>query len=159
MAAGKDDKAANAELFAQSRRLSQIYRRLETCGKPVVAAINGTALGGGLELVLACHYRIASDNPKTKLGLPEVKVGLLPGAGGTQRVARLTAPENALQALLQGREFKRGSGQGHGVDHHVVPADQLIQPRRPGSPKAANRLRPGTSMASRPRRGSTAPQA
>jgi 3-hydroxyacyl-CoA dehydrogenase/enoyl-CoA hydratase/3-hydroxybutyryl-CoA epimerase len=125
-AAAKDDKAANAELFAQSRRLSQIYRRLETCGKPVVAAINGTALGGGMELVLSCHYRVASDNPATKLGLPEVKVGLLPGAGGTQRVARLTAPENALQALLQGREFRVAQAKGMGLVHQVVPADQLL---------------------------------
>jgi 3-hydroxyacyl-CoA dehydrogenase/enoyl-CoA hydratase/3-hydroxybutyryl-CoA epimerase len=126
MEAGKDDKAANAQLFAQSRRLSQIYRRLETCGTPVVAAINGTALGGGMELVLACHHRVAADNPKTRLGLPEVKVGLLPGAGGTQRVARLTAPENALQALLQGREFRVAQAKGMGLIHNVVPADQLV---------------------------------
>ena len=125
-AAAKDDKAANAELFAQSRRLSRIYRRLETCGTPVVAAISGTALGGGLELILACHHRIASNNPATRLGLPEVKVGLLPGAGGTQRVARLTAPESALQALLQGREFRVAQAKGMGLIHDVVPADQLI---------------------------------
>ena len=125
-AAAKDEKAANAELFAQSRRLSRIYRRLETCGTPVVAAINGTALGGGLELILACHHRIASNNPATRLGLPEVKVGLLPGAGGTQRVARLTAPESALQALLQGREFRVAQAKGMGLVHDVVPADQLI---------------------------------
>ena len=61
-----------------------IYRRIETCGKPWVAAINGTAVGGGFELALACHHRVAADNDKTRLGLPEIKVGLFPGAGGTQ---------------------------------------------------------------------------
>src|SRR5882762_3175308 len=66
-----------------------MLRRLEKCGRPVVAALNGTALGGGLELALACNYRIAVDNPKAKFGLPEVKLGLLPGGGGTQRLPRL----------------------------------------------------------------------
>ena len=76
-------KQAAKMLFEESRKLSQLYRRLETCGKPCVAAINGTALGGGFELCLACHHRIASDNPKTRVGLPEIKIGLFPGAGGT----------------------------------------------------------------------------
>src|SRR5262245_24827161 len=74
-------------LFEESRQLSLLYRRLETCGKPWVAAVNGTALGGGFELCLACHHRVAADNAKTRVGLPEIKVGLFPGAGGTKRVA------------------------------------------------------------------------
>ena len=75
-------------LFEESRKLSQLYRRLETSGKPWVAAINGTALGGGFELCLACHHRVAADNEKTRLGLPEIKVGLFPGAGGTHARGR-----------------------------------------------------------------------
>ena len=70
-------EAADAFVFDESRKLSQLYRRLETCGKPWVCALNGTAMGGGFELALACHQRISSDNPKTRLGLPEIKIGLL----------------------------------------------------------------------------------
>ena len=87
--------------------LKSSLRTLETSGKPVVAAITGTALGGGLELALACHYRIAIDSPKTssktKLGLPEVKLGLLPGGGGTQRLPRLIGIQKALELMTQGK--------------------------------------------------------
>lgn len=89
--------------------LKTSLRKLETSGKPVVAAITGTALGGGLELALACHYRIAIDSPKTasktKLGLPEVKLGLLPGGGGTQRLPRLIGIQKALELMTQGKEL------------------------------------------------------
>ena len=81
-------------------------RKLETSGKPVVAAMTGTALGGGLEIALACHYRIAIDSPKTKLGLPEVKLGLLPGGGGTQRLPRLVGIQKALELMTQGLELR-----------------------------------------------------
>lgn len=81
-------------------------RKLETCGKPIVAAMTGTALGGGLELALACHYRLAIDSPKTKLGLPEVKIGLLPGGGGTQRLLRLVGIQKALELMTQGKELR-----------------------------------------------------
>ncbi|MBB3106072.1 3-hydroxyacyl-CoA dehydrogenase/enoyl-CoA hydratase/3-hydroxybutyryl-CoA epimerase [Psychrobacter luti] len=86
--------------------LKTSLRKLETSGKPVVAAITGTALGGGLELALACHYRIAIDSPKTKLGLPEVKLGLLPGGGGTQRLPRLVGIQKALELMTQGKELR-----------------------------------------------------
>ena len=86
--------------------LKASLRKLETSGKPVVAAITGTALGGGLELALACHYRIAIDSPKTKLGLPEVKLGLLPGGGGTQRLPRLVGIRKALELMTQGKELR-----------------------------------------------------
>src|SRR5664279_4227867 len=102
MLKAKGEIAANQMLFDQSRRFSQVYRNIETSGKPWVAAINGLALGGGFELTLACHYRVAADNPKTRLGLPEVKVGLFPGAGGTQRVSRIVPPQDAMQMLLKG---------------------------------------------------------
>ena len=74
----KGEVAANQMLFDQSRRFSQVFRAIETSGKPWAAAINGLALGGGFELTLSCHYRVAAENPKTRLGLPEVKVGLFP---------------------------------------------------------------------------------
>lgn len=94
-----------AEMLKISVGLNQLFRKIETNGKPVVAAINGTALGGGLEICLACHYRIALDNPKTKLGQPEVKVGLLPGAGGTQRLPRMIGMQAALPLILEGKEL------------------------------------------------------
>jgi 3-hydroxyacyl-CoA dehydrogenase/enoyl-CoA hydratase/3-hydroxybutyryl-CoA epimerase len=93
------------EAFAMCEDLKRLLRRMETCGKPVVAALNGTALGGGLELALACHARIALDDPKLKLGLPEVKLGLLPGGGGTQRVLRLVGIQKAMDLITQGKEL------------------------------------------------------
>src|SRR5215813_6832592 len=106
MAKQQGEAAAATLLFEESRKLSQLYRRLETCGKPFVAAINGTALGGAFELCLACHYRVASENAKTRLGLPEIKIGLFPGAGGTQRIARMLMPADALQLLLKGDQLR-----------------------------------------------------
>jgi 3-hydroxyacyl-CoA dehydrogenase/enoyl-CoA hydratase/3-hydroxybutyryl-CoA epimerase len=120
------ETVATTFLFEESRKLSQLYRRLETCGKPFVAAINGTALGGGLELCLACHHRIAADNAKTRLGLPEVKVGLFPGAGGMQRVVRLMPPADALQFLLKGDPVAPGRAKAMKLIDAVVPASDLI---------------------------------
>lgn len=100
-------KVESAEqAFELVEDLKTSLRKLETSGKPVVAAITGTALGGGLELALACHYRIAIDSPKTKLGLPEVKLGLLPGGGGTQRLPRLVGIQKALELMTQGKELR-----------------------------------------------------
>src|ERR1700740_2358698 len=78
MLKAKGEEAANQMLFDNSRRFSQVFRGIETSGKPWVAAINGLALGGGFEVTLSCPYRVAADNPKTRLGLPEVKVGRVP---------------------------------------------------------------------------------
>lgn len=106
--------------------LSTAFRALETCGKPVAAAINGTALGGGYELALACHYRVASDHPKTQIGLPEAKIGLLPGAGGTQRLPRLIGAFAAVPLMLEGKSLDPKSAAGMGLIHEVVPASELI---------------------------------
>jgi 3-hydroxyacyl-CoA dehydrogenase/enoyl-CoA hydratase/3-hydroxybutyryl-CoA epimerase len=120
---GGEEEAAR-QLFEQSRRLSLLYRRIETCGKPFVAAINGTALGGGFELALACHHRVAAQNPKTRLGLPEIKVGLFPGAGGTTRLARMLPPADALQFLLKGDQLRVERAKAMKlVDAVVAPAD------------------------------------
>jgi len=120
-------EAANAQFFEESRRLSLLFRRIETCGKPWVAAINGTALGGGFELALACHHRVASDNPKTRVGLPEIKVGLFPGGGGTQRIARMLAPADALQFLLKGDQLRLDRAKGLKLVDAVVPATDLVK--------------------------------
>ena len=121
------EEAASAKLFEESRKLSQIYRRLETSGKPWVAAINGTALGGGFELCLACHYRVAAENDRTRVGLPEIKVGLFPGAGGTQRVARMLAPADALQMLLKGDQLALNRAKAMKLIDAVAPAGDLIK--------------------------------
>jgi len=113
-------------LYESNLRFNMLLRTLETCGKPIVAAINGTALGGGLEVTLACHHRIASDNPKTQIGLPEAKVGLLPGGGGTQRLPRLIGIANALPLILQGKSLNPTKAQEQGIVHKVVAADDLV---------------------------------
>jgi 3-hydroxyacyl-CoA dehydrogenase/enoyl-CoA hydratase/3-hydroxybutyryl-CoA epimerase len=123
----KGEEAAAAFVFEESRKLSQLYRRLETSGKPWVCALNGTAMGGGFELALACHYRVAADNPKTRLGLPEIKIGLFPGAGGTQRVARMLAPADALQFLLKGDQLKVDRAKAMKLVDAVVPQADLIK--------------------------------
>jgi 3-hydroxyacyl-CoA dehydrogenase/enoyl-CoA hydratase/3-hydroxybutyryl-CoA epimerase len=123
----KGEVAANQMLFDQSRRFSQVYRNIEICGKPWVAAINGLALGGGFELTLSCHYRVAADNPKTRLGLPEVKVGLFPGAGGTQRVPRIVPPQDAMQLLLKGEAINLARAKALNLIHAIVPAAEMIK--------------------------------
>jgi 3-hydroxyacyl-CoA dehydrogenase / enoyl-CoA hydratase / 3-hydroxybutyryl-CoA epimerase len=123
----KGEEAAAAFVFDESRKLSQVYRRIETSGKPWVCALNGTAMGGGFEFALACHYRVAADNPKTRLGLPEVKVGLFPGAGGTQRVARMLPPADALQFLLKGDQLKVDRAKAMKLIDAVVPQADLIK--------------------------------
>lgn len=106
--------------------LNAVFRRIETGGKPVVGAATGTALGGGLELLLACHYRIAADDPKARLGLPEVGLGLLPGLGGTQRLPRLTGILPALPVLLEGRPIDAQAALKAGILNEVVPVDRLV---------------------------------
>jgi len=123
----EDETAAMQRLFDESRRMSQLWRRLETCGKPWVAAINGTAMGGAFELALSCHHRVAAKNEKTRLGLPEVKVGLFPGAGGTQRVPRLVPTADALQFLLQGRQLRVAQAKGMRLIDAVVEPEDLIE--------------------------------
>ena len=115
-----------AERLEKLSGYTKILRKLETSGKPFVAAINGTALGGGLELCLACHHRIVAENPKTVLGLPEVNIGLLPGAGGTQRLPRLIGVQKALELMTQGTHLRVEKALKLGVVHQAVPADGLL---------------------------------
>ena len=100
--------------------LSHALRRLETAGKPIAAAIAGVALGGGCELALACHYRVLARSPRALMGLPECAVGLLPGAGGTQRMPRLIGVDLGLAVLLQGRNLAGEAALAAGLAHAVV---------------------------------------
>jgi 3-hydroxyacyl-CoA dehydrogenase/enoyl-CoA hydratase/3-hydroxybutyryl-CoA epimerase len=123
----KGEEAAQQLLFDESRKLSLTLRKIETSGKPWVAAINGLALGGAFEVTLACHYRVASDNPKTRLGLPEIKVGLFPGGGGTQRLPRMLQPQDAMQMLLKGEAINLTKAKAMNIVGAVVPAADLIK--------------------------------
>jgi len=110
-----------AAFFASIMGWHKLLRGMETGGKPVAAAINGSALGGGLELVLACHYRVAADNAKARFGFPEVTLGLLPGAGGTQRAPRLMGMQASMPLLLEGKRIKAQDALKAGLIHAVVP--------------------------------------
>lgn len=102
----------------------KLMRAIELGGKPVAAALNGSALGGGMEIALGCHYRVAADNPKARFGFPEVTLGLLPGAGGTQRLPRLTGMQAAAPLLMEGKRIKAAEAQKMGMIHAVVPAGE-----------------------------------
>jgi 3-hydroxyacyl-CoA dehydrogenase / enoyl-CoA hydratase / 3-hydroxybutyryl-CoA epimerase len=123
----RGEEAAATLFFEESRKASVLYRKIETCGKPWACAVNGTAAGGGFELALACHYRVASDDPRTRLGLPEIKVGLFPGAGGTTRIARILPPADALQYLLKGDLLQPDRAQKMKLIDAVAPAGDLVR--------------------------------
>jgi len=112
------------QVYRRVRSLQQTLRNIETCGKPVAAAINGTALGGGLEICLACHYRVAGDRAGSVLGLPEVQVGLMPGGGGTQRLTRLIGIEPALRLMTAGKHLSPDEALELGIVHALVPAGE-----------------------------------
>lgn len=153
---GQIATAADGE--ALSRRGHKLLGRLAALPIPVVAAIDGVALGGGLEVALACTYRLASDSPKTRLGLPEVQLGLLPGAGGSQRLPRLVGLRSALDLMLTGKQLDARRARKMGLVDEVVPAPILeerartavrelaagtLEPRKPserGSPQRAENL-------------------
>jgi 3-hydroxyacyl-CoA dehydrogenase / enoyl-CoA hydratase / 3-hydroxybutyryl-CoA epimerase len=113
-------KSRAAAMYEAQVGLNLLFRRLETSGKPFAAAMNGLALGGGLEVCLACHYRVSLDNPKIVFGLPEVLVGLLPGAGGTQRLPRLMGVMAASPYLLQGKNMSPQEAKGSNVVHDLA---------------------------------------
>lgn len=108
------------------RAMTDAFRAIETCGKPVVAAASGTALGGGLELMLACHCRIATRNDKARFGLPEVTLGILPGAGGTQRLPRVVGIEAALPLLLEGRRLSADEALALGILDELAEPEDLV---------------------------------
>ena len=129
------------QAFRLGEELKALMRRMEKCGKPVVAALNGTTLGGGLELAMACHARFAIDDPKAKIGLPEVKLGLLPGGGGTQRLPRLIGIQKSLELMTQGTELSPAKALGLGLLTGLATTrEELLQKARDwclANPKAA----------------------
>jgi 3-hydroxyacyl-CoA dehydrogenase/enoyl-CoA hydratase/3-hydroxybutyryl-CoA epimerase len=120
MRAPRDNRKAVA--LNQFAPIGRAFRKLETSGKPVAAAISGLALGGGCELALGCHHRVMADTPQTALGLPESLVGLLPGGGGTQRLPRLVGVEASLPILLDGARFTPHAALAAGAAHEIAAA-------------------------------------
>ena len=127
IAGGMIGGASLQDAYDAGWKMNGALRALETCGKPVAAAINGLALGGGLELTLACHYRVVENDNKIQLGLPEIKVGLFPGGGGTQRLTRLVGVQNAMMAMSEGKSFRPNDAKGAGIVHEVVEKGQSVE--------------------------------
>jgi 3-hydroxyacyl-CoA dehydrogenase/enoyl-CoA hydratase/3-hydroxybutyryl-CoA epimerase len=123
----KDHDKAVKLLFDTAGRMGALFRKLETSGKPWVSAINGTCMGGAFEMSLSCHGRVAADSDKVKMALPEVKVGIFPGAGGTQRVPRLADPQSALQMLTSGQNLSPQKAKGMGLIHEIAEPAKLIE--------------------------------
>jgi 3-hydroxyacyl-CoA dehydrogenase/enoyl-CoA hydratase/3-hydroxybutyryl-CoA epimerase len=126
MVTAHDRGISHKEAFDFSYGLNRNLRKMETCGKPVAAAINGLALGGGLEVCLACHYRVLANDAGAVLGFPEVNIGLLPGAGGTQRTPRLVGFRNAATMVLQCRNQKPEQALEIGLVHELAPAAEVV---------------------------------
>lgn len=120
------NKADYQDLVVRTGRLGRLFVRLEAIPKPFVAAINGLALGGGLEVTMACHYRVVADDPRLQLGLPEIKLGLLAGAGGTQRLPRLIGIEKGMEYLLNGKSLAPAEALALGLVDEVVSAAELL---------------------------------
>lgn len=124
MASPNDQR--DAKTVAHFSPIGRAFRKLETAGKPVAVAVHGLALGGGCELMLACHYRVLTDTKETQIGLPESLVGLLPGGGGTQRLPRFTGVEKSLGVLLAGARFGAQEAVATGAANAAVPPGQEI---------------------------------
>ena len=121
-----DPAGATKRLFDAAGRMSWLWRKIETSGKPWVAAINGTCMGGATELAMSCHARVASNSKSVKIALPEVKIGIFPGAGGTQRMPRLINTQDALQIMTTGQDLSASRAKALGLLTEVVDADNLI---------------------------------
>ncbi|RUU47623.1 3-hydroxyacyl-CoA dehydrogenase [Mesorhizobium sp. M6A.T.Ca.TU.002.02.2.1] len=124
---GKDVEKATKALFDNAGYMTGLFRKLETSGKPWVSAINGTCMGGAFELSLACHGRVAADSDKVRMALPEVKIGIFPGAGGTQRVPRLTDQQQALQMLTSGQTLSPQKAKSMGLIHEIAEPQKLVE--------------------------------
>ena len=123
----KDLDKATRVLFENAGYMTGLFRKIETSGKPWVSAINGTCMGGAFEMSLACHGRVAADSDKVKMALPEVKIGIFPGAGGTQRVPRLTDQQQALQMLTTGQNLSPQKAKQMGLIHEIAEPTKLVE--------------------------------
>ncbi|MGX5799872.1 3-hydroxyacyl-CoA dehydrogenase NAD-binding domain-containing protein [Bradyrhizobium sp. Arg314] len=123
----KDLEKATKALFDNAGYMTGLFRKIETCGKPFVSAINGTCMGGAFEMSLACHGRVAADSDKVRMALPEVKIGIFPGAGGTQRVPRLTDQQQALQMLTTGQNLSPQKAKSMGLIHEIAEPSKLVE--------------------------------
>jgi 3-hydroxyacyl-CoA dehydrogenase/enoyl-CoA hydratase/3-hydroxybutyryl-CoA epimerase len=140
------DFASPADGQRASSEGQKLLNRLERLVMPTVAAIDGAALGGGLETALACTYRIATDSPKTKLGLPEVQLGIIPGAGGTARLPRLIGLAGSLDLMLTGKQLDGRRAKSAGVVDEVVPAPVLLrEAKRAALALADGKLKPASA--------------
>jgi 3-hydroxyacyl-CoA dehydrogenase/enoyl-CoA hydratase/3-hydroxybutyryl-CoA epimerase len=136
-----------AQATEMSRYGQTVLQKIEDLHIPVVAAIHGACLGGGMEFALACHYRICTDDEKTQLGQPEVQLGLLPGAGGTQRLPRLTGIRNAIEIATSGRNYKPRQALKKGMVDEVVPPPLFLQLAKARAVElAAKKLKPKTHL-------------
>ena len=142
--AGADIREFGTPAMLSAPNLRDLIAAVESAPKPVVAAIEGTCLGGGLELALGCHYRVASET--AKLGLPEVKIGLLPGAGGTQRLPRLIGVESALNVILGGEPLPAQLFKGSPMLDALVPGEAQAAAIALAVAKAAELARPGARL-------------
>ncbi len=123
----KDAVAAQRELLEESSRMSRLYRRLETCGKPFVVCIQGVCMGGATELALAAHGRVMADDKATRMALPEVKIGIFPGAGGTQRVMRIVDAQAGLEFLLKGSAIDAKRAKSMKLIDEIAPREKLVE--------------------------------
>lgn len=126
--AGADIKELSAlsheQAYAFAQNGQRLFKLIEDCPKPVIAAVNGFALGGGCELTMACHIRVASE--KASFGQPEVNLGIIPGYGGTQRLTQLVGRGKALEIMLTGDRISADEAKAIGLVNHVVPKDELM---------------------------------
>jgi 3-hydroxyacyl-CoA dehydrogenase/enoyl-CoA hydratase/3-hydroxybutyryl-CoA epimerase len=127
MVTAYDRGVTEKEAFGFSHNLTVRFRKMETCGKPIAVAMNGLALGGGLEVCLACHYRVMTDDPRAVVGFPEVNLGLLPGAGGTQRLPRLIGVSESLPLILQAKNVNSAKALELGIVNELAPADKVLE--------------------------------
>lgn len=117
------DAKGGAALAQKGQAL--VFDKIENCPKPIIAAVNGFALGGGCELAMACHFRMASDN--AKFGQPEVNLGLIPGYGGTQRLTQLIGKGRAIELLISGQMVDAATAHQYGLVNHVTTAEELLE--------------------------------